>query len=137
MVGIKCVWDDSEKTVIRMYVSDYWDWDDLNSAIEDMTYMIREVQHQVDVLTIMRPTAKMPSGNITHYLKDAIVRLPRNVGTHIMVGGNILCNRALRALSHRYTCMTGRLLQTNSLGEAYRMIARNRPERYEEDELVA
>ena len=54
-----------------------------------------------------------------------------------MVGGNILINRTLRMLSHSYTCVTGRLLQTNTLGEAYRMIARNRPEIYETFDFVA
>lgn len=137
MVGIQYLWDDSEKTVIRMYVGEYWDWDDLNAAITGISALIDEVDHQVDIVTIMRPTTKLPVGNLTHYLKDAIVRLPRNTGTHIMVGGNMLCNRALRTLAHNYSCMTGRLLQTNSLGEAYRMIARNRPEIYETHDWVA
>jgi len=55
----------------------------------------------------------------------------------VMVGGNILCNRSLRMLSHSYTCMTGRLFQTTMLGEAYRIIARNRPEIYESFDFVA
>ena len=133
MVGIKYAWDDSEKTVIRMYVGDYWDWDDLKIAIDGIADLMREVEHQVDVVTVMRQTAQMPMGSANDHLKAMIVRLPRNVGMHVMVGGNTLCNRALRSLAHTYSFMTGRLLQTNSLGEAYRMIARNRPERYEGD----
>jgi hypothetical protein len=54
-----------------------------------------------------------------------------------MVGGNILTNRTLRMLSHSYACMTGRLIQSHTLGEAYRVIARNRPEVYEAYDFVA
>ncbi len=137
MIGIQYAWDDIEKTVIRMYVGDYWDWEDLNTAIDGMAALIQEIGHQVDVITIMRPTTDLPSGNATSHLKQAIARLPRNAGTHVMVGGNVHCNRALRMISHNYSCCTGRFHQTNTLGEAYRMIARNRPECHESYELVA
>jgi hypothetical protein len=40
-------------------------------------------------------------------------------------------------LSHSYACMTGRLFQSQTLGEAYRVIARNRPEVYEAYDFVA
>lgn len=136
MVGIQYAWDDSERTVIRMYVGDYWDWDDLKAAIEGISNLIREVSHQVDITTIMRPTTTLPEGNPTYYIKNAMTVLPLNAGIHVMVGGNILINRTVRMLSHSYTCMTGRFFQTNTLGEAYRIIARNRPEVYETFELV-
>jgi len=137
MIGIQSAWDDSEKTVIRMYIGDYWDWDDLNAAIDDVSAMMREVSHQVDVITVMRPTSALPDGNAMYNIRTYITRLPLNAGIHVMVGGNILINRTLRMLSHSYTCMTGRLLQTNTLGEAYRIIARNRPEIYETFDFVA
>jgi len=137
MIGIQSDWDDSEKTVIRMYIGDYWDWDDLNAAMDDVSAMMSEVNHQVDVITVMRPTTPLPDGNAMYNIRNAIKRLPLNAGIHVMVGGNILCNRTLRMLSHSYACMTGRLFQTTLLGEAYRIIARNRPEVYESFDFVA
>lgn len=131
MIGIQSGWDDSEKTVIRMYIGDYWDWDDLYAAMDEVASMMLEVTHQVDVVTVMRSTTSLPDGNAMYSIRNAIVRLPRNAGIHVMVGGNILSNRALRMLAHSYSCMTGRLFQTEKLGEAYRTIARNRPEIYE------
>ena len=137
MIGIQSGWDDSEKTVIRMYIGDYWDWDDLSTAMDEVGVMMREVSHQVDVVTIMRPTTPLPDGNAMYNIRSAILRLPRNAGIHVMVGGNILTNRTLRMLSHSYACMTGRLIQSPTLGEAYRVIARNRPEVYEAYDFVA
>ena len=137
MIGIQSSWDDSEKTVIRMYIGDYWDWDDLNAAMDDLGTMMLEVNHQVDVITIMRPTTPLPEGNALYNIRNAIRRLPANAGIHVMVGGNILCNRSLRMIAHAYDCMTGRLFQTNTLGEAYRTVARNRPEVYETFDFVA
>jgi hypothetical protein len=137
MIGIQSNWDDSEKTVIRMYIGDYWDWEDLNAAMDEVSTMMMEVSHQVDVITIMRPATPLPEGNALYNIRNAIRRLPSNAGIHVMVGGNILCNRSLRMISHAYACMTGRLFQTNILGEAYRTIARNRPEINESFEFVA
>jgi hypothetical protein len=137
MIGIQSAWDDSEKTVIRMYIGDYWDWDDLNTSMDKIGDMMREVDHQVDIITIMRPTTPLPDGNAMYSIRNAIRRLPRNAGIHVMVGGNILSNRSLRMLAHNYACMFGRLFQTTLLGEAYRIIARNRPEIYEELDYVA
>ena len=137
MIGIQSNWDDSEKTVIRMYIGDYWDWDDLNAAMDEIGAMMSEVSHQVDVITVMRPTTPLPEGNAMYNIRNAILRLPINAGIHVMVGGDILTNRSLRMLSHSYTCMTGRLIQTTTLGEAYRTIARNRPEIYETFDVVA
>lgn len=137
MIGIQSGWDDGEKTVIRMYIGDYWDWDDLNTAMDEISLMMREVDHQVDVITVMRPTTPLPDGNAMYNIRSAILRLPRNAGIHVMVGGDILTNRSLRMLSHNYACMFGRLFQTTMLGEAYRIIARNRPEIYEAFEYVA
>ena len=118
MIGIQSNWDDSEKTVIRMYIGDYWDWDNLNAAMDDIGAMMSEVSHQVDVITVMRPTTPLPEGNAMYNIRNAILRLPLNAGIHVMVGGDILTNRSLRMLSHSYTCMTGRFIQTNTLGEA-------------------
>ena len=137
MVGIQYAWDDGEKTVIRMYVGDYWDWEDLRTAIDGVGELMREVDYQVDIMTIMRPTTALPEGNATYHIKNAMTTLPLNAGIHVMVGGNILINRTVRMLSHTYTCMTGRFFQTTTLGEAYRVIARNRPEIYEAFDLVS
>ena len=136
MIGIQYAWDNSERTVIRMYVGEYWDWDDLKAAMEGIGNLMREVDHQVDITTVMRPTTALPEGNPTYHIKSVITLLPLNAGVHVMVGGNILINRTVRMLSHSYTCMTGRFFQTNTLGEAYRIIARNRPEVYEAFDLV-
>ncbi len=137
MIGIQYAWDDGERTVIRMYVGEYWDWDDLKAAMEGIGNLMTEVDHQVDITTIMRPTTALPEGNPTYHIKNVMTLLPLNAGIHVMVGGNILINRTVRMLSHTYTCMTGRFFQTNTLGEAYRIIARNRPEVYEVFDLVS
>ena len=137
MVGIRYAWDDEEKTVIRMYVGDYWDWEDLHAAINGISDLMREVDYQIDIMTIMRPTTALPEGNASYYIKTAMTTLPLNAGIHVMIGGNILINRTVRMLSHTYTCMAGRFFQTTTLGEAYRTIARNRPEVYETFDFVS
>ncbi|MBI1282100.1 MAG: hypothetical protein GC179_28495 [Anaerolineaceae bacterium] len=137
MIGIQYAWDDSEKTVIRMYVGDYWDWDDLKMAMDGISDLMNEVYHQVDVITIMRPTTAIPEGNPTYHIKNAVTLLPANAGIHVMVGGNILINRTVRMLANTYACMRGRFFQTVGLGEAYRIIARNRPEIYEAFDMVS
>ena len=136
MIGIQYGWDDGEKTVIRVYVGDYWDWDDFNVAMVGVAEMMHEVTHQVDVTTIMRPNTALPEGNASYHIKNAIASMPTNAGIHVMVGGNMLINRTVRMMSNTYTCMIGRFFQTDKLGEAYRIIARNRPEVYETFEMA-
>lgn len=137
MIGIRCAWDDVEKTVIHMYIGDYWDWDDLKQALDEAAKMMREVSHQVDIMTIMRTTTPMPDGNGLDSIKAGIAKMPKNVGIHVMVGGNVLLNRMLRVLSNSYDYLTGRMIQSTTVGEAYRIIARNRPEVYDSFECVA
>ena len=131
MIGIQTNWDDSEKTVLCMSIGDYWDWDDFHAAINAISAMMLEVTHQVDVVTLMRPTTALPDGSGMYIIRNALVRMPRNAGIHVMVGGNVLLNCTLRMIANSHACMTGRFFQTRSLGEAYRTIARNRPELYE------
>lgn len=137
MIGIQCSWDDPENTVIRVYVGDLWDWDDLNDAVKCMAEMVASVTHQVDFITVMRSSSQMPDGNVMLNIRDAFKLLPRNSGIMVMVGGTTTGNLTLKMLARSYQCMMGRIFQRDHLADAYRIIARNRPEVYEVDVLVA
>jgi len=54
---------DSRKNSHPHVHRDYWDWDDLNVAMDNVSAMMSEVRHQVDVITVMRPTTPLPDGN--------------------------------------------------------------------------
>ncbi len=137
MLGFKVVWDDPGHTVIRLYVGEYWDWADLLHATHEIVKLMTSVKHQVDIISIMRPSAAVPDGDVIGHLRQIIEAMPGNSGIHIMVGGNVFINSALRELSRCYEPVMGRLFQADSLSVAYRIIARNRPEVYEIDLLSA
>jgi len=137
MIGFRYGWDDPEYTVIHATMGQYWDWDDFHEAIDGIASMIQSVDHQVDIIVVMRPTTPIPEGNALRHLKTGFLNLPSNTGIHVLVGANILTYRVLRKLTRRYTSMQGRLLVTSMLGDAYRIVARNRPEVLELDNCVA
>lgn len=137
MIGIRYSWDDPENTVIRLYIGDLWDWDDLSEAMITIAAMVASVEHQVDFIIVMRTSSQMPGGNAMLHMRDAMKSLPRNSGILVMVGGNTTGNLTLKMLARSYQCMMGRIFQRDHLADAYRIIARNRPEVYEDDMLVA
>lgn len=137
MIGIRYGWDDPENTVMRLYVGDLWDWDDLNEAISNVAIMVASVEHQVDFIVVMRPRTPLPEGNAMLHIRNAIKLLPRNSGILVMVGGNMIGNQTLKMLARAYQCLMGRIFQRDHLADAYRIIARNRPEAYEVDVLAA
>lgn len=139
MIGFRYDWDDQGHTVIRMYVGDLWDWDDFEVAISGVFHLMQTVAHQVDLVAIMRSSTTPPDGDLTAYLVATVNAMPENAGLLVMVGGNAVVNFTLKQIAATYPPMMGRFFQTEALGEAYRLIARNRPEVNEDidDSLVA
>jgi hypothetical protein len=139
VIGFRYDWDDLGHTVIRMYVGDLWDWDDFQVAMAGAFNLMHTVSHQVDLVTIMRSSTTPPDGDITTHLVGAVDAMPENSGVLVMVGGNAVVNFTLKQIAATYPPMMGRFFQTEALGEAYRIIARNRPEVNEDidDTLVA
>ncbi|MEZ4670543.1 MAG: hypothetical protein R3E39_21765 [Anaerolineae bacterium] len=137
MIGIRCAWDDPENTVIRLYIGDLWDWEDLSEATKKAAMMVASVEHQVDFIIVMRSSGSVPEGNAMLHMRDAIKKMPRNGGIMVMIGGNTIINATLKMLARNYQCMTGRIFQRDHLADAYRIIARNRPEIYEGEAVAA
>jgi hypothetical protein len=132
MIGIRYSWDDPENTVIRLYIGDLWDWDDLSEAMTNVANMVASVEYQVDFIVIMRSSTPLPEGNAMLHIRNVAKLLPRNSGILVMVGGNTIGNRTLKMLARNYQCMMGRIFQRDHLADAYQIIARNRPEVYED-----
>lgn len=137
MIGFRYDWDDHGQTVIRVYIGDMWDWDDLEQAVYGLQTMITSVEHQVDVITIMRSSTTPPDGDLTTALQAVIQVMPRNTGVLTMVGGNAAVNFAFKRLAATLPIFMGRFHQTDHLSDAYLFIAYNRPEASEDPGLVA
>lgn len=137
MIGIRCVWDDAGHSVIRAYIGEAWSWHDVSESVQAVVSMMGSVQHQVDLIAIMRPTTPLPDEDTDHLLAEIYRVVPENCGVFVFVGGNPEMLDMIRAISRAKPALMGRIFMTDMLGDAYRIISMMRPEVQGFDSLIA
>ena len=65
-MGIKIVWDNEEKTIIRYVYDAKWTWDDFFKAKTESYNQIDTVSHKVGVIMDTPPDVAIPPGLLTH-----------------------------------------------------------------------
>jgi hypothetical protein len=65
-VGIKIVWDDDTKTVIRYVFDTQWSWDDFFTAKAEAYTRIDTVSHKVGIIMDAPPDVTLPPNALTH-----------------------------------------------------------------------
>lgn len=87
-MGILTMWDNRDKTVVRMEFESEWTWADLESAIKETDDFISSMAHQVDVIIDIEGT-KLPNDFMSAAKNLLANPEPRpNEGNRIVVGAN-------------------------------------------------
>jgi hypothetical protein len=79
-------WQDDAKTIFRCNLVGDWSWNEYDQMVDHVTKTIREVGHDVSIITDITQSAKMPKGSPMQHLRKTKDAMPPNVKTMITVG---------------------------------------------------
>ena len=121
---VNIVWDNSDKTIIRMEYTGSWTWEELYAATAQSHVMLNEVEHKVDFVHYWVPGAHVPSNALVHS-KNLIEKRHPKVNIVAIVGVNPLLKATWVAFSKVYATLTKRytFILASSLDEARVMLA--------------
>lgn len=87
-MAILALWDNTDKTVIRLEFETEWTWDELHDAIATTDEMIVSVDHTVDIIIDIEGS-QIPKDFMTAARSLLSNPVPRqNEGNRIIVGAN-------------------------------------------------
>lgn len=119
------VWDNDERTVIRMEYLPLQTWDQHHARMEQVATMIREVEHIVDLIILFEGAVTPPSGSAISHFRRSWLSMPSNAGVVVDVGVSPI----LAALIHLFIRLYSRELGNKiffapTLEEARKIIRR-------------
>lgn len=124
---ISVKWDNDDKTIVVLRHMGRWTWEEYYSAVQQSTYLIDEVAHQVDMIShFADPDALMPpAGSFFHWQKT-LTEAPPNLGIIIMVPGNTFIRNFVSVSQRILGEMVGSRLRTAESIERARSISQER-----------
>ena len=125
-MSIFVMWDNEEKSAIRMHFQGDWKWTDFDRAVDEIAVLSETVPHTVDVLLIKSHKKLLPEGTpVTHFLRMFSLR-PCNMGRLVVVGDNLedRFGMTLYAAVMRSNKNLTNLIQfVDTMPEAYQLLA--------------
>lgn len=97
-MSVEVVWDDAEKTIVRLIFSPQWTWEDLyqsNSVTDELT---ASVNHRVGFLIDMRQTREFPPGLSASKIKESIRFTHPNSSIAVVVGNSMFVQMMVTSL---------------------------------------
>lgn len=63
MTAVKFIWEDSEKTLLRIECNLGWTWNEYHAGIEKIQEELTTLNHAISLMTVYHPGARLPSGS--------------------------------------------------------------------------
>jgi hypothetical protein len=122
-MAISIVWDNENKTVLRIDFEGRWDWSAYDAAIDEAYAIIRQMDYKVNVISQMSLDMAFPQGLPLRHLQRTQKLMPGNVGYFMVVGGNWAARAVLLAFRHYND---EKIHAVESLEQARTMLQENR-----------
>lgn len=122
-MGIRVVWDDNAKSIIRWDFEDPWTWDDFRAAFKQSVDMAADLGYRVDIIPNATQIKQLPIGALGEF-KRTQANSPENTGLVVITGGNMMTNTIIQTFSKVNRIDQWRTAR--SLDEARAMIMRDR-----------
>lgn len=123
-MGIRIVWDDEEKTIIRHIYESVWTVGDYYALIDENYRQIDSVNHRVDIINDLRAMTSVPR-NMVPAIQYAARKAHPNEGINVMVASPTYVKLLVQAINEAIGEAT-QVIHTRTLEEAYAIIARHR-----------
>jgi hypothetical protein len=125
-MGIRIVWDDEQKTIIRHVYEGRWTLEDYYALIDANYHEIDSVNHRVDIINDLRKMTGMPS-NLTAAIRYAARHAHKNEGINVMVGSTTFIKILVETINKVVGEHT-EVIYTDTIEQAYKIIAKHRGE---------
>ncbi len=79
-------WHDDKKKILRSDAVGQWTWEEYDAMVDRAAAMIREVSHDVGIISDISRSERMPKGSPMQHLRYTKSVLPPNVKAMITVG---------------------------------------------------
>lgn len=124
-MGIKIMWDNDERTIMRYEFEARWSWADLYAASDEGTARLDSVDHRVDVIADLRGTSHLPGDFMQHAGRIAGGTHPHR-GIVVVVGASPVLRGLSNTVGFLYRKATKDLRFADSLEEARTLIAKEK-----------
>ncbi len=87
-MSLVVVWDNQDRTVLRIDVAGQWGWKEYDAAIDQAYGMIREIEHSVDLIFNLTDSQAFPPIQSQRHFQRMLTLMPANAGMIIAAGGD-------------------------------------------------
>lgn len=128
-MSVTATWDNDEKTAIVLTFTAPWTWEDFVQAREEITRMVSDGSHEIDLIIDAQKGGKMPDDAV-RWLRRAYSGEALTLRRYILVGASKAVREMFTVADRYYTALGGFLefAFVDTLDEA-----RNLPLRSAED----
>jgi hypothetical protein len=127
-MGIRVVWDNDEKTIIRYIFESEWAWEDIRTAANISNAMLDEIGRVTHFIYDTSQSKRVPDGALTH-LRRYIGKEHPLTGHSVLVGApktsGVLLARGILSMMQRVYRAGWRFSFTESLEEARALLAQH------------
>lgn len=132
-MAVEIIWDNEARTILRIYYSGTWNWEEFDVAQATLLTVLDTVQHPVDLLLDVSSGAFPPPGAMTRFQRAATTHHV-NIRHVVFVGPRPIVN-FMQSMVRIMTALYGRhftpptFIFVASLEQGYAMIERLENER--------
>ena len=123
-MGITISWGNAEKTVILQVFDGRWTWEEFYNTGRQIQTMIREVDHEVHVLSDMTNSGALPVGGAISHANNMMKQFPENGGLLIIISDKLFIRSMANTFSRVFSGSVGEKVRAAAtIEEAYQLIA--------------
>jgi hypothetical protein len=128
-MGVRVVWHNDKKTIIRYIYENRWSWEDLYTARLEVKAMLESVPHKVGIIVDVRNSSILPSGTLARakYIASSSPTLHHNEGVTVILGASGLVRSIYDVMRkiYPYTMRERKYYFASTLEEAYSILMKH------------
>jgi hypothetical protein len=121
-VGIRAVWDNDEKTIVRHVYEGKWTLEEYYNLIGEHRIMLNDVDYTVDIINDLRIAGPVPGG-LASAIRYAARNAPANEGINVIVGANEYVKALIDLVNKTTGTDVTEVNHVATIEEAYTLIA--------------
>jgi hypothetical protein len=127
-MGIRVVWDNDKKSIIRYIYENRWSWEDLYTARLEVKAMLESVSHKVGIIVDVRNASILPNGTLSRakHIASSSPTLHHNEGITVILGAGGLVRSIYDVMLkiYRDTMRERKYYFASSLEEAHSILTK-------------
>lgn len=122
-MGVKVVWDNDERTIVRYVFAKQWKWDDFYAAVDTALMMIDSVPHHTGTIFDTPMGMSIPSHLLTH-VKNVISRRHERTVVIVIIAQGLYIRSLLQIATKLSRDIAQKVQAVTTIDEAREIIYR-------------